>query len=74
LHGLGDLSVMGIDVAAPGEYETACGKGYWACAPDEPEVLFLENPAIDYFAAEGGNSFFVWDVDSGSFKRIWISD
>ena len=74
LDGLEDFLTMGIELTPPGEYETACGKGYWECAPGEPEVLILKNPAIDYFASESANSFFLWDVDTHSFQRIWISD
>ena len=33
------LDVMGIAKVKPGEYETACGKGYWECGKDEPEKL-----------------------------------
>ncbi len=40
---------MGVDVAKPGEYKTACGKGYFACAEGEPAILRLNRPAIDYF-------------------------
>ena len=68
-----DLS-MGISKVSPGEYETACGKGYFECGPDEPEVLVLKLPGIDYFRFASANSFFYWDNASKSFKRIWISD
>jgi hypothetical protein len=74
LDGLKGFWSMGIELVAPGEYETACGKGYWECESGEPEVLMLKNPAIDYFASESANSFFAWDVDTQSFQRIWISD
>ena len=65
---------MGIATAKPGEYKTACGKGYFECKEGEPEVLKLKRPAIDYFKFESANSFFVWDDKLGSFKRIWMSD
>lgn len=68
-----DLS-MGVDVAKPGNYKTACGKGYFECKKGEPQVLKLRRPAIDYFRFESDNSFFVWDEKKAKFKRIWMSD
>jgi hypothetical protein len=68
-----DLS-MGVDIAKPGEYKTACGKGYFECNDDEPKVLKLRWPAIDYFRFESANSFFLWDEKTAKFKRIWMSD
>jgi hypothetical protein len=65
---------MGIKVVLPGDYKTACGKGYYACGPDKPAVLHLTLPAINYFIFEGVNSFFWWDAQSQSFKRTWMSD
>jgi hypothetical protein len=65
---------MGVNVAKPGLYKTACGKGYFECAKGEPEVLKLKRPAIDYFKFESANSFFYWGDKANSFKRIWISD
>ena len=35
---------MGISVLEPGEYKTACGKGYWDCKPGEPGTLKLKAP------------------------------
>lgn len=65
---------MGISIAKPGEYKTACGKGYFDCEKGEPGVLKLKRLAIDYFKFESANAFFVWDDQSASFKKIWISD
>ena len=65
---------MGINIVEPGQYKTACGKGYYECKKGEPEVLKLKLPAIDYFKFESANSFFFWDDKTNSFKRIWISD
>jgi hypothetical protein len=65
---------MGVSVVESGEYETACGKGYWDCEPDEPEKLNLLLPALDFFAFESANSFFWWDAKSEKFIRTWISD
>jgi hypothetical protein len=68
------LDVMGISVAIPGTYRTACGKGYWKCEQDEPPEITLTMPGIDYFREASANSFFWWDKKTRSFKRIWISD
>jgi hypothetical protein len=68
------IEVMGIEVAKPGTYKTACGKGYWACERGEPAVLNLKSPAIDFFRFESANSYFVWDTKTKKFKRIWMSD
>ena len=65
---------MGIDTVKPGEYKTACGKGYFKCEKGEPEILKLKRPAIDYFKFGSANSFFFLDDQTGDFKRIWISD
>ena len=40
---------MGVLLVTPGEYDTACGKGYWDCEAGEPEKLKLTLPAIDFF-------------------------
>jgi hypothetical protein len=68
------IEVMGIEVAKPGTYKTACGKGYWACKKGEPAVLKLDFPAIDFFRFESANSYFIWDTKTKKFKRIWMSD
>ena len=65
---------MGIELVKPGLIKTACGKGYWECAPDEPMELKLMLPAINYFVFESANSMFFWDKKASAFKRIWISD
>lgn len=65
---------MGIDAVKPGEYITACGKGYFKCKKGEPAILKIERPAINYFQFESVNSFFVWNDKTRLFKQIWISD
>ena len=49
---------MGVDIVNPGEYKTACGKGYYECEKGEPKVLKLNRPAINYSKFESANSFF----------------
>jgi hypothetical protein len=63
----------GIKIVQPGDYKTACGKGYFKCGPNQPDVLHLVLPAINYFVFEAANSFFWWDTPSASFKRTWMS-
>lgn len=65
---------MGISLMEPGQYKTACGKGYWKCEEDEPEVLKLKFPGINYFAFESANSVFFWNSSKKEFTRIWMSD
>lgn len=65
---------FGLDAVEPGQYDTACGKGYWDCEPDEPEKLTLVLPGLDFFAFESANSFFWWNVKSNTFERTWMSD
>ncbi len=68
------IQAMGIEVAKPGTYKTACGKGYWTCEKGEPAVLRLKSPAINFFRYESGNSYFIWHNKTKKFKRIWMSD
>jgi hypothetical protein len=65
---------MGISLLEPGQYKTACGKGYWECKEDETEILTLRNPGINYFAFESANSVFYWNSRKSEFTRIWMSD
>lgn len=69
-----DKLYMGISLIEPGKHQTACGKGYWDCAQDEPKVLTLRNPGINFFKFESANSVFYWNSIKKEFKRIWLSD
>ena len=64
----------GIETVLPGQYKTACGKGYWACEPGEPAILTLTAPAILFQRFESSSSIFWWNAGSGRFTRTWISD
>lgn len=68
------IEVMGVTIAKPGKYKTACGKGYLDCQKGEPETLNLKLSAIDYFKEGSANSFFIWDTKKKKFNRIWMSD
>jgi len=67
---------FGIDLVKPGEYKTACGKGYgeYACAHGEPDVLKLLTSAIDFFCNESSDSIVYWDEGAKTFREILISD
>lgn len=65
---------MGVGLVSPGEYKTACGKGYWECKDDETPLLRLRLPAINYFRFASAASIFFWETKSSTFKRVWISD
>lgn len=66
----------GIDDVKPGNYETACGKGYgdWACAHGEPDWLQLSHPGIDLFYTESSDSIYFWDQPSKKFREVVMSD
>ena len=74
LEGSRWIRIMGITTAKPGKYKTACGKGYGNVKGDEPDVIILRYPGINYFMVESANSFFHWDESTRSFQRTWISD
>lgn len=68
------LRAMGIARVLPGQYRTACGKGYWACKKGEVPDVSIKHDAIDYFKTESASSYFYWDEHARGFKRVWISD
>ncbi len=77
LESINDKKVIknvGIRVALPDRYKTACGKGYRTCKTNEPLEIQIDYSAIDLFQYEGANSFFVWDSKENTFRRIWMSD
>jgi hypothetical protein len=48
------LDVMGVAKVKPGQYETACGKGYWECGKDEPQSassVYVYNPTKRKFVS-----------------------
>jgi hypothetical protein len=71
---LESLEDMGIEVAEKGNYETACGIGFFPCRPGEPEKIILNFPAIKFFKFDSSYSFFYWTKENGSFEHIWIVD
>ncbi len=69
----GNLDV-GISIAKPGTYKTACGKEYWECKNDELPELILKNAAIDFFTCESANRYLYWDPLKDTFLEMWMSD
>ena len=65
---------MAVAVVEPGEYQTACGKGYGQCEPSDPTVIRSDLPAINFFQPEGASSFFWWNTATRRFARTWMSD
>jgi len=65
------LDDVGINVAAPGEYISACGTLYFDCGRGETEQFILKLPGIRYYKAGCSDSIFWWDNEKKKFKRIW---
>ncbi len=65
---------MGLKIAKPGKYTTACGKGIWECEDDEPKEVVISNASIDFFIYESAGSLFFWDKKQSKFIRVWTSD
>jgi len=68
------LDVMGIAKVKPGQYETACGKGYWECGKDEPEKLSTKRDAVEFFKDESGSSVYVYNPGKHKFISVATSD
>ncbi len=68
------LDVMGIARVKPGEYETACGKGYWECGKDEPEKLKTKRDAVEFFKDESASSVYVYNPITRKFGSVATSD
>jgi hypothetical protein len=68
------LDVMGIARVKPGQYETACGKGYWECGKDEPEKLKTKRDAVEFFKDESASSVYVYNSKKHKFVSVATSD
>jgi len=68
------LDVMGIAKVKPGQYETACGKGYWECGKDEPEKLKTKRDAVEFFKDESASSVHVYNSAKRKFISVATSD
>jgi hypothetical protein len=72
LSGRDDRIRAGLSPVKPGKYLTACGRGYWKCAPDETEELNLNRMGIYFFLFEGASSIFYWNDSTRMFDRAWM--
>jgi hypothetical protein len=68
------LDVMGIAKVKPGQYETACGKGYWDCGKDEPQKLSTRRGAVEFFKDESASSVYVYNPRKQKFISVATSD
>jgi GH18 family chitinase len=71
---IGFLEVMGIAKVKPGQYETACGKGYWECGKDEPKKLSTRRDAVEFFKDESASSVYVYNPRKQKFISVATSD
>jgi hypothetical protein len=71
---IGFLEVMGIAKVKPGQYETACGKGYWECGKDEPEKLSTRRDAVEFFKDESASSVYIYNSRKHKFISVATSD
>ena len=71
---IGFLDVMGIAKVKPGDYETACGKGYWECGKDEPKKLKTKRDAVEFFKDESASSVYVYNPGKHKFISVATSD
>lgn len=69
-----DLGQVSLELISPGEVKTACGKGYWDCKADEPELLKLTYPALNVVYCEKSDFALIWKTESQSFSEVWLSD
>jgi len=68
------LDVMGVAKVKPGQYETACGKGYWECGKDEPQKLSTKRDAVEFFKDESASSVYVYNPTKRKFVSVATSD
>lgn len=68
------LDAVGIRAAAPGTYDTTCGRLYFDCDSGDPGRFSLELPGIIYSKEGRENCLFYWYEEKKRFKRLWIVD
>lgn len=68
------LDVKGIAKVVPGQYETACGKGYWEGGKDEPEKLSTNRDAVEFFKDESASWVYVYNPAKDKFTSVATSD
>ncbi len=65
---------MSIELAQPGNYLTACGKGQWQCDEYETAEFGTTLPGIWYSHSIGHKSIFYWNAEKNKFDKQWISN
>jgi len=68
------IDVMGIAKVKRGQYETACGKGYWECGKDEPKKLSTKRDSVEFFKDESASSVYVYNSGKHKFISVATSD
>ena len=68
------MQAFGIEKIEPGNYKTACGKGYWECSPNEPELLSLNHAGFRFFKFESASTIWYWDELNHRFNEVAESD
>ncbi|MDO9182084.1 MAG: hypothetical protein Q7U04_06730 [Bacteriovorax sp.] len=71
---ISQIHSMGIENFSSGNYQTACGKGYFDCKIGETKNIKIDHDSINYFKTESANSVFSFDKSKKLFKRTWLSD
>lgn len=69
-----EIVSMGVEKAEPGEYWTACGKGYWDCGSDETPKVVLKHQGFEFFTFESAGSLIYWDEQNRKISQVWTSD
>ena len=58
-----------------GIYQTACGKGYRDCDPNEPQTIELKAPAIYFSPYESGGAFIIyWSKTLNKFISVSMTE
>ncbi|MGE5190054.1 MAG: hypothetical protein ACM3NF_08370 [Gemmatimonadota bacterium] len=65
---------VGIVAVPPGQYRTACGKGYFECGPGEPGKLDLSLPSFQFIYFGKAGILYWWDAGKKSFNTTAMSD
>jgi hypothetical protein len=66
---------MAIDLVEPNTYQTACGKGNWECAANEPSRITLTNAGVLYSPfGKGGAKMIFWNSAKNDFSQSVMND
>jgi hypothetical protein len=66
---MADFPATGIKRVPPGDYPTACAKGY-DCADDEPKYVHPKHDAIDFFKRDSANRYYYWSDSKQAFVEV----